>query len=434
MTSNYILGPADPVLRHSATEIALALKAAVLTKPRVIMQPALVLDSLGIQDILFHNVTKPSGVGIETIKELTSASDSFSAGKPVLSLATHKELKNGAEYFEAWSGVRGRLRKDPVYSSTLSRSIDPSKSPKEVLESTPRFQVGVDAIDNIFIKNHAVEKATFDFRKDFRLALEKSLQDYVESDGKPELKLLSCHLLNKIRETEEFSRSFIIRECKKFVKQDIYGAEFKDLTYRAFREGVVDQNWRFSHAEAIQGNSWEGFQEKPSVLKSVFPFWYHTVPFKLKMMELPYAGKYLSEVAVEDILKLRNDEGYLNQLKALRRALRNSKTGKLSKDYFEEFLDKLSEAFPSSKGRSPKQKLVRVAAIPAGIGWSADIGVRMLSTLLVNIDPNAILLGDLAWVGGSAASVAIIGISRKASEAPSLTREFKAFGMRLVKT
>lgn len=432
MISNYLFGPADPVIRCSAAEIGLSLKAAILTRPRIILQPASVLDSQGMQDILYKNEMKPAEVGIETIRKLTSSTDRFSLGKPILSLATHEELKNGNEHFEAWSGIHGRLRKDPVYSSTLSEPLDPNMSLQEVLRLVPRFKVGVDAIDNIFIRNAAVEKATVGYQKDFRPALEESLKNYVEGGGKPELNRLSNYLLSRIEETEDCSRSFIIRECEEFVGQDIYSAKFTDSTYRAFREALIDQNWRFSHAKAIKGNSWESFQEKISVFKRVFSHWHRSAPLENMTFELPYAGRYLSETSVEDILKLRTDEDYLKQLRAIQWALQKSKTGKLSKEHFEVLLQKLAEAFPSSKGKSPKQKLVKIAAISACIGWGADIGVRTLSTLLVNTDPDAILLGDLAGIGSSIASAAIIGISSRASETPPLKRDFKAFGMRLV--
>jgi len=427
----YLLGPADPVLRHSSSDIELSLKASLLVKPRVSLVPAMVFDAKGIQDILYRVPQRAEEIGPSDIHTLVVTKDLMSQNKPLLTVTAMGKASTGIEFFEEWSGLGGHFRKDPVYSSTLSDVIDTNQSTESYLRRYPRFQLGVEAIDKVFIEEGAIDVVHQTYAEPFKQALWADLQSVADA-GSPQIKPLAYHLLGKLDEPDSLSRSFIARECQQFLGFDIYHHQYAVRNLLAFREEIIDRNWRISHASSVGGNLWDGFQRKVSIMKRLFPRWYQA-SLPLETVEIPYEGKYLSEISLKQILELRDDIGYLNQLKAIQDALARSKNHKLELSAFAHFLDKLAEKFPSAKGDSPRKKIVKLAPIPAALGWTADVGVKLLSLKLAQLPPDVIVVGDLIGGAGSLLSVAISGLARRASDKPTLTRQFKAFGIRLAK-
>ncbi len=435
----YVLGSADPVLHHTDIEIGLALKAALLVKPRIILPQPVVLDGDGFRDILD---TKEAGssdprVGVRSIEALTSTSDKLSEGKPILSITDFENTKTGLDFFKSWAGVEGGWRTDAVYSSTLSNSIDTSKTAQELLSLYPAFGKGVKAIDRIFIRNGAVERVPQTHLKEFRSGLEEGLQEWLKNrqgNGKTtaEVKQLAEYLLNKIKTTDNVSRSFVIRECQAKVGKDIYHREFRNREYLTFRDELIDRTWRIAHGRSVSGDLWEGFQRDVSSLRRILP-WFRTDPRRLRSITLPYMGKYLNEVSIKEILALRSNDNYLNQLRGLQQAMAKADTGP-EEDLCESFLDQLAEAFPSSRGKSPKQKRVTISNISGSTGMTAAAVVTLVSLFQASVPPDAIMLGDLALIGGGFGYVVFAGLARFASSTLSpLRRQFKAFGLQLVK-
>jgi hypothetical protein len=428
---SYLLGPADPVLRHSSSDIELSLKASLLVKPRVSLVPAMVFDAKGIQDILYRVPQRPEEIGPSDIRTLAVTKDLLSQNRPLLTVTAMGKASTGIEFFEEWSGLGGRFRKDPVYSSTLSDVIDTNQSTESYLRHYPRFQQGVETIDKVFIEAGAIDVVHQTYEEPFKRALRADLENVADA-GSPQMRPLACHLLGKLDEPDSLSRSFIVKGCQQFLGVDIYHHQYAGRNLLAFREEIIDRNWRISHASSVGGNLWDGFQRKAGILKRLVPLWYRA-SLPLETVEIPYEGKYLSEISLKQILELRDDNDYLNQLKAIQDVLARSKTHKLDQSAFARFLDKLAEKFPSAKGDSPRKKMIKLARIPAAFGWTADVGVKLLSPILAQLAPDVIVLGDIIAGAGSLVSVAIWGLARRASDEPTLTRQFKAFGIRLAK-
>jgi len=431
MMQSYLLGSADPALRHRGSDIEQLLKAALLVKPRVTVTPAMVFDAEGMQDILYRVPQESAEIGLDAVRTLAVTKDRLSQYKPLLTVTATGKASTGVELFEEWSGLSKRFRKDPVYSSTLSDVIDTSQSTESYLRRCSRFQLGVETIDHVFIEAGAIDVVQQSYQEPFKRALRANLESVADA-GAPQMRPLACHLLGKLDKPDSLSRSLVARECQRFLGFDIYHRQCTRKNYLAFREEIIDRNWRISHASSVGGNLWDGFQRRASILKRLVPPWYQ-VPPALDSVEIPYEGKYLSEISVKQILELRDDNDYLNQLKAIEDVLARSKTHKLDQSAFAGFLDKLAEKFPSARGDSPRKKIVKLAWIPAASGWTADVGVRLLSPLLAQLDPDVIVLGDLIAGAGSVLSVAIWGLARRASDETPLTRQFKAFGIRLAK-